>query len=369
MISIVCFTGNSGLTDYTVSLASALVNKNKKVEVVTAESLDERFAQRGFGVKRIFRRSRHLPIDYVKFFFLLIGRTPSILIIQSWLKFALIDAFIVRLLKLLGWKTVVVVHDTLPHYPKPWSKAVLGFYYKSFDALVTHSKISSSQLRAMDVSRPILQTKHGQYDIFRTTQVNREEARVRLGLAEDGYIVLYFGHIETRKGCLEFMEVAANFKGHGVPVQFVMAGRNDLSGAEKNQLEKYRNLPNVVLRDSRVDFDMVQYYFAACDLVALPYLEGTTSGVLKLAVAFDRAVLATPHGDLSEAIESGFALKLDPANIAESMGTQIEGFVSGSFSTNSLMSSLAKERRETDWSLIAGRYLSIIDELCADRNI
>jgi glycosyltransferase involved in cell wall biosynthesis len=368
MISIVCFTGNSGLTDYTVSLASALAKKDKKVEVVTAESLDMRFAQRGFDVQRIFRRSRHLPIDYIKLIFLLLGRDPSVLLFQSWLKFALIDAFIVRGMRLLGWKTLVVVHDTLPHYPRPWSKAMLGFYYRSFDAVVTHSKISSSQLRGMGVAGPILQTKHGQYDIFKNTVLTKAEARERLGLLSEGYIVLYFGHIETRKGCLEFMQTAATYESHGIPVQFVMAGRNDLSGVDKEKLELYRDLPNVVLRDSRIDFDMVQYYFVACDLVALPYLEGTTSGVLKLAVAFDRPALATPHGDLADAVESGFALRLDPENLVDSMRSQVKRAASGELSTVKLMAALSLERKETDWNVIADQYLSIMDELRTDRS-
>ncbi|GAC1409679.1 MAG: hypothetical protein NVSMB6_09720 [Burkholderiaceae bacterium] len=56
----------------------------------------------------------------------------------------------------------------------------------------------------------------------------------------------------------------------------------------------------------------------------MPYLEGTTSGVLKLAVAFGIPVIATPSGDLLEETPRGGGLLLDcEADLTEALRTAI----------------------------------------------
>ena len=49
----------------------------------------------------------------------------------------------------------------------------------------------------------------------------------------------------------------------------------------------------------------------ASDVVALPYREGTTSGVLKLAIAFGVPVVATRVGDLPEEVPTGGGILFD----------------------------------------------------------
>jgi glycosyltransferase involved in cell wall biosynthesis len=58
----------------------------------------------------------------------------------------------------------------------------------------------------------------------------------------------------------------------------------------------------VVVADHLIAHEEVQKYFAACDVVALPYREGTTSGVMKLAMAFGKPVICTDVGDFSESV-------------------------------------------------------------------
>ncbi|MBM5574880.1 hypothetical protein [Deefgea sp. CFH1-16] len=130
-IEVVSFTGDSGLADYSVSLARAL-SVHHTTTVVTAKSLPKRFDALGFTVERIFRRSRHYPIDLIRFIFGVIKRKPNWIILQGPLKLALIDAIVIRLIQIFGIHCAITVHDVLPHYPKLWSKFTFGFYYRSF---------------------------------------------------------------------------------------------------------------------------------------------------------------------------------------------------------------------------------------------
>lgn len=329
-IEIVSFTGDSGLADYSVSLARALaaVSKNSaeknvtaeniatSVTVVTATSLPQRFDSMGFSVERVFRRSRHYPVDILRFLWGVLRRRPDWVILQGPLKFALLDGLIVRVLRLAGIHCAITVHDVLPHYPKPWSVFTFGFYYRSFGRVIAHSQAAEAGLRQLGVHQPLLIVPHGIYDIFNLTQLDRESARKLLGRENDvSTWVLFFGHLEPRKGLMEFLSAAERLV-EDRNFTFVLAGGNSLAGHHNDyaqRLEAARRWPNVLLCDQRIAFEAVEQYFAASDIVALPYLEGTTSGVLKLALAFGKPVVASEVGDFPEQIPAGAGI-LFPAD-------------------------------------------------------
>ena len=318
-IEIVSFTGDSGLSDYSVSLARALAY-SETVTMVTAKSLPARFDTFGFSVERVFRRTRHYPLDIFRFFSGVLHRKPDWVLLQGPLKFVLIDAIVIRMLRIFGVRMCVTVHDVLPHYPKAWSKAEYGFYYRSFNRVVVHSKAALTGVRALGVKTNILVVPHGIYDIFNITGINQKEARNIIGqINQNDFVVLFFGHLEPRKGLLEFLDAAKAMKDHH-DIKFILAGGNSLANhapTYAKHLEAARTMPNVLIHDSRIPFENVENYFAASDVVALPYLEGTTSGVLKLALAFGKPVVATRVGDFPEQVPDGAGLIIENnSNIA-----------------------------------------------------
>ncbi|GJI98698.1 sugar transferase [Duganella caerulea] len=322
-IEVVSFTGDSGLADYAVSLARALV-RSAQTSLVTAASLPARFDELGFTVRRVFRRSRHYPLDMLRFGVGVLRRRPDWLVLQGPLKVALLDGVLMRLLRLGGVRCAVTVHDVLPHYPRPWSRAEFGFYYRSFQRVIVHSAAALEGVRKLGVTGEVLVVPHGIYDIFNLSGVSRSAARAKVGaLGDDDFVVLFFGNLETRKGLLPFLEAARLLAGER-RVRMVLAGSNSVSGKDAQRLDAARNEPNVLVHDRRIPFEDVENYFAACDLVALPYLEGTTSGVLKLALAFGKPVVATRVGDFPEQVPAGAGVFLEndahlPAALAEAV--------------------------------------------------
>jgi glycosyltransferase involved in cell wall biosynthesis len=306
-VHILCFTGNSGLTDYSVSLARALA-PYAEAELVTANSLLPRFTQMGFKTRLAFRRSRHYLLDLPRAAWHVMRQRPDGVLQQGPLKLPVLEGALAVAFRLFGIRTALTVHDVLPHYPRPWSRWEFGWFYQRFDRLIVHSEAARLAVRALGVTRPILVVPHGAYDLFRLSGLSRTAARVTLpALAPDDFVALFFGHLEPRKGLTEFLEVAERMA--AVPgVKFLVAGGNDMArhGAEYAAvMERARTLPNVVMHDRRIPFEDVERYFAASNVVALPYREGSTSGVLKLAIAFGVPVVASRVGDLPEEVPSG----------------------------------------------------------------
>lgn len=363
-IEVVSFTGDSGLADYAVSLARALARSTKarKSTVVTARSLPERFNSMGFAVERVFRRSRHYPVDILRFFFGVLRRRPDWVLLQGPLKFPLVDALVVRMLSLFGIRLGVTVHDVLPHYPRAWSKAEYGFYYRSFSRVVVHSEAARAGVRALGIKGDILTVPHGIYDIFDLTGIAKQVARQKVGnLQASDFVVLFFGHLEPRKGLMEFIQAAEILKDRR-DIKFALAGGNSLGGHGPmyvERLEAARSMPNVIVHDRRIAFEDVENYFAACDVVALPYLEGTTSGILKLALAFGKPVVATRVGDFPEQVPAGGGLIIDndggiPASLCNALETIMSDYQAYS-------SAMAAAGQHAQWPDIADRLLAYIE--------
>lgn len=362
-IEIVSFTGDSGLADYAVSLARAL-SKNHETRVITAKTLPQRFNTMGFQIERVFRRSRHYPLDIFRFAIGVIKRRPDWIILQGPLKLTFFDAIIIRILSLLGIKSAITVHDVLPHYPKPWSISEYGFYYRSFDKVIAHSDAARQSLVQMGIERPILVIPHGIYDVFNLTQINQIDARKKIGgITTDDFVILFFGHLEPRKGLAAFLTMA-NMAAKQPNLKFLMAGSNDLPKHGQQyveQLEAARAQPNMVIHDRRIAFEDVENYFSACNVVALPYLEGTTSGVLKLALAFGKPVVATRVGDLPEEIPKGGGILIPCGNnIAADCLTAVASI---RHNYQAYVEAMVNAQKKSDWHNIAN---SVIKHLSSD---
>jgi glycosyltransferase involved in cell wall biosynthesis len=358
-IAMVCFTGDSGLTDYSVSLARELAKQGKKVTLYTSNKIIDPYRHMGFDVQCVFRRSRHYLFDMPRFLRAVCASRPQVLLWQSWIKFPLLEFFLVLLLRAFRIKCAITIHDVLPHYPRPWSRVILSYFYRCFNGVIVHSEAAADAVKKMVGScrMRMLLVPHGVYDVFKLDNVTKLEARRLIGnIHEHDLVILFFGHIEPRKGIAELLTVAERM--HTLPhIKFLIAGASSLTHRDGNdlaQFERARGAKNIVLHDVRIPFERVQHYFMASDLVVMPYREGTTSGVLKLALAFELPVVATRVGDIPEQVPAGggelYSVLPDPVS-------SLEGALARAIKQQATMASAMRNAGSLcAWKGIAARY-------------
>ncbi|WP_077231313.1 glycosyltransferase [Methyloversatilis thermotolerans] len=357
--AFVCFTGNSGLTDYSVSLLRELM-RLRNVFFLTADSFDEGKYGSEIPVLKVFRRTRHYPLDIFRLAWTVLNRRPRLVVFQSWLKVAFLDALIVRLFRLFGICCVITVHDLLPHYPRRWSKLEMRFFYRSFDGAVVHSKRQAEGMRALGLDMPLLVVPHGVYDLFNTRGLTQAEARRELPeLSADRFTALFFGFLDHRKGIAEFIDAAVRLR-ESEDFQFVVAGKAEQRPVVLDALERARTAGNVLVHDFMIPHEDVQRYFAACDVVVLPYLEGTTSGVLKLAMAFGKPIICTDIGDFPETLESWPGLMVDSERLVDDLVAKL---LMARDRGAELFEQGARHADDFRWDRIAQRYDEFVRSL------
>lgn len=306
----------------------------------------------------LFRRLRNAPFDLLRVAFHIWRKRPDQVLFQSWMVSPFYDGLVARLLGLFGVRTAVTAHDLLPHHPKPWSRLTCAFFYRSFDKVIAHSESSVKGLRDFCVRNPVLLVPHGEYDLFNTRFLSRADAWQLLGIDSSRYekMVLFFGHLDERKGLEEFLSVAESLKGGRV--LFLVAGDNNLSAPYQYLVEK-KWPENIRLDVGRVPFEHVQRYFSAADVVALPYREGTTSGVLKVAMAFGKPVIASNVGDIAETL--GFW----PGRLIskDALKNELEAALVEFVAENGVCQSSAKSGEidaRYSWDVISEKYMSFL---------
>ena len=146
-------------------------------------------------------------------------------------------------------------------------------------------------------------------------------------------------------------------------LKFIVAGSNDLGKHGRTfaeQLDDARSLPNVVIHDRRIEFECVENYFSACDIVALPYHEGSTSGVLKLALAFGKPVVATKVGDFPEQIPDGGGILVEcGSNLSSDFIDSINRI---KLNYSSYAAIMADARKNAEWGDISKKIFGYLTQ-------
>ena len=83
--------------------------------------------------------------------------------------------------------------------------------------------------------------------------------------------------------------------------------------------QKVKFKDNIIFENKRIGNDEVGIFFDTASIVVLPYLEATQSGVIPLAFAYSKPVVATDVGSLSEVVIDKYNGMLIEPNSVDSL--------------------------------------------------
>ena len=209
---------------------------------------------------------------------------------------------------------VVTLHDVHTHpgdkdsqtIPRPIINAVV----RSADAVIVHGEGLKSDAQASLRLHPdrVFSSIH---PVSRRYREIADEAG--LTRADDGALrVLFFGRIFKYKG-LEHLVAADALIGDTIRRRkIIIAGRGDMAVAEAAagaHPDRYD------LRPRRIDDLETAQLFTDADVLVLPYIEASQSGVLAIAPSFGLPVVASDIGEIGDVVRTtGMGLLVPPAD-------------------------------------------------------
>jgi glycosyltransferase involved in cell wall biosynthesis len=216
-----------------------------------------------------------------------------------------------RLLKRLGVRTVYTAHDLLPNVPaRPGDRESLTRLYQAFDQVVVFAEGNRRELiDSFGVAADRVSViPHGSgNDLFPTS--SQESARAALHVEESKRVILFFGYIKRYKGLEYLVEAFDRVREEMDDALLLVAGAVSKHASEFDEysslVETLRTRNDVVCDSEYIPSSRVGLYFAAADVVVLPYVKTYHSGILMMAYAAGRPVVVTSTGMLAEDVREG----------------------------------------------------------------
>lgn len=311
----------SELEDYTISLANGVARHMPVVLAVPRRRYARLAAEFGGEVDlRLLDWPRHSSLSNPRFLIeltrLVRRERPGVIHMLSnttlWLNAAI-----------PFWRgppLVTTVHDVETH-PGDAETAVLPQWAtrlaaRQSDDIIVHGE-GLRRLAAARFCKPLDRVHVVPHPaILRYAERARREGLTRRA-AGGRFTLLMFGRIFAYKGLSQLIRAEALLGGRVPGLRIVIAGRGDDAWAHRDLMG---DPARYEVRNAFIEDDEVARLFLDADVVALPYIEASQSGVLNLAAAFGRPVITTDVGELGATVAAhGLGLAVpagDPARFA-----------------------------------------------------
>tara|TARA_B110000196_G_scaffold21944_1_gene17139 strand:+ start:701 stop:1849 length:1149 start_codon:yes stop_codon:yes gene_type:complete len=218
--------------------------------------------------------------------------------------------FDLLLTRFLGMKVVYTIHDVVSNLKKTQSnKRLVSLVLKCASKILTHNEYSKNQLYHLfgKIKNNISIVPHGNYIPFINLSEGQIYSRKKLGLPKDKKILLFFGMIKRVKGLEIVLEALALVKEEHKDIVLVIAGKawEDEFSVYQDIIDKHNLNDICIIRNQYIPSEEVNHYFASTDLVVLPYKQISQSGVLMMALSYQRPVLCSDLPPFKELINDG----------------------------------------------------------------
>ncbi|MBS0015514.1 MAG: glycosyltransferase [Arthrospira sp. SH-MAG29] len=219
-------------------------------------------------------------------------------------------------LKDQGRNILWTVHNTLPHVSRFLEADIEVCQILASEADIIHIMAS----KTLELTAPyynidpnkVIQVPHPSYYNAQPDWVDRNEARLELGLEPDQFVFLVFGAILPYKGYREMIEAFTQLRREGRKATLLIAGPPsdaDLVGELKSWAVGRRD---VLIHAKKIANENLQFYFRASDVLVCPYTRTLNSGALMMGLSFALPVIAPNVGAFADLASTGCCRLYDP---------------------------------------------------------
>jgi glycosyltransferase involved in cell wall biosynthesis len=291
------------------------------------------------------------PLTWLRAAFTLWRGGYDLVIVQWWNPFfGLAFGTIINLLSLVSRARICFLcHNVLPHEGSRLDRWLTGYAFWRASHFIVHSERDKANLLTLAPGAPVTKTKHPTYAVFGGHDpCDKATARHRLGLRVDRATLLFFGLVRPYKG-LEYLLRAMPLVVREVDCVLLVVGEFYEPKERYTQLIDDLHLGDrVELIDRYVKNEEVSLYFRSADVVVLPYVDATQSGVVQIAFGLAVPVITTDVGGLAEIVEDGRTGFVVASRSAEQLAAAVVRFYREAREA-SFRREIARRRGEFDW--------------------
>ncbi len=265
--------------------------------------------------------------------------------------------------RLKQWKEhtriIVTVHNLVPHNFNPLNQKLYTIIYKNADVFIHMSKISRTLLckyypGILPESVQHVIIPHGLYEIF-DNSVSRQEARERLNLRPDHFVVLVLGRARNEAEEQVVKRVIDHFPCDN---RKIIATQWDLGWREKAFfLKKSIDKKHYRLLNAPVPVNELQYYLNAGDVLLIQRRHSLNSGCLIMGFAFGKVIVGPDYGSMGEILRETKNPVYDPDDVRSVIDAVEEGRMLSK--SDKGLENLKYAKEHWNLNLVAGKHIDL----------
>ena len=282
---------------------------------------------------------------------------PDLIILKWWMPFFgtsyIVTLFITKLL--CRTKVMIIIDNAIPHEKRPGDMLITKLGFGLSDYFVVMSEAVRRDLLTIKPDAKLVLSPHPLYDVFGNPK-EKEEAKRALGVS--GPVLLFFGFVRAYKGLAVLLDAMPEVLKEFKPTLLVAGEFYEDKDTYLKQIDRLGIGDCVQVLDRYIANDQVADYFSAADVLVLPYLSATQSGITQIAFVFDLPVIATNVGGLPEVVDDGrtgfLVPSQDPKALAGAIVRYFKENKEASFKEN-----IQVEKRRFSWEGFIDASLSL----------
>lgn len=357
-----------GISHYNTLLCEHL-SKNHDISLISFKRLYPAFLYPGknqkddISTKLLKTNSKEIidsvnPLTWLKAFFTIYTYKPDLLIFQWWTPFFTIVFYSIAKLTRIFTDTRIlfICHNVLPHEKRIIDSLLTKLILNTGHSFIVHSSEEYNNLKQLILHANIKQTVHPTYTVFNFGNYNKENAKKILTI--NNKMILFFGMVREYKG-LKYLIDAMPIVLQHIDATLVIAGQFwDDKNIYLGQVKEYGIEKNVKIIDEYVPNEKVELYMSGADVVVLPYISATQSGIIQIAYGFNKPVITTNVGGLSDIVKNDITgYVVDPANPEALAHAIVSYFKEGR--SEILIENIKEEKERFSWDLM----VNLIEEV------
>lgn len=299
------------------------------------------------------------PFNWIKVAGRIKKQKPELIILQWWHPyFAPCFWSICKLLR--REKILFVCHNVFPHERFPLDRLLTKWTLGCGRYFITQSKMDARDLLSVKHDAVYRVTPHPTYGMFCRQGMSMQKAREQLQIDQGQRVLLFFGFVRKYKGLQYLLEAMKLLKERDFKVQLWVVGD---FGEDKDeyveQIRRFKIEDQVQMVEGYVPDDEVEKYFAASDLVVLPYLSATQSGIVQIAFGFEKPVLVTEVGGLPDVVTNGKTGYVVEPQSAEMIAEAIMDYYINN-RREAFVSQIEKEKDRFSWKTFVDTMMEMV---------
>jgi glycosyltransferase involved in cell wall biosynthesis len=264
-------------------------------------------------------------------------------------------------------RVICIFDNVIPHEKSILDRILTKYFTGSIDGAIVMSRSVGDDLKTFRVNIPVALNPHPLYDNYGSL-ISHAEALKKLNLSENKHYLLFFGFIRAYKGLDLLLEAFADKRLRDKKLKLIVAGEfYDNDAPYKEIIRKNDIGSDVILYDRFIKEDEVALFFCAADLVVQPYRSATQSGVTQIAYHFEKPMLVTDVGGLSEIVpheKCGYVVNPDPQSITDAIIDYFENNRKEEFTLG-----VRQEKAKFTWDKLIASITMIYNEIPGRHNI